>query len=123
MQGQQQKRGLCPFTLDKVALGVGLHIVSYCIAVSAHAASHVVGCCMRVAAAHAALCIVGYYEAVTACVMLCAILGMLSQFACCISDAAATVMAAPAKFPKAKSRGLAHLLFPFSFPKGKLKII
>ena len=48
-------------------------------------------------------------------------LGMLSQFGCCIQDAAAAAMAAPPKFPEAKSRGLVDLFLLFSFPKGELK--
>ena len=64
----KSKKGVsvCLVTLGKVGLGVVLHVDSYCVAVSAHAASRVVGCCMRVAAAHAVLCMVGYYMTVTA---------------------------------------------------------
>ena len=64
---------------------------------------------------------VGYYMKVTVLTMLRARLGMLSQFGCCIRDAAAAVMAAPPKFPEAKSRGLVDLFLLFSFPKGELK--
>ena len=112
---------VCPVTLDMVVLGVVLHVVCYCIAVSAHSASHMVGCCTRVAAAYAALCIVDYYATVTVCTILHTTLGMLLQFGCCIRDAVAAVIAAPPKFLEAKSRGLVHLLLLFSFPKGKLK--
>ena len=82
----KSKKGVsvCPVTLDKIALGVVLRVVSYCVAVSAHAASHVVGWCMRVVAAHAALCMVGYSATVTACAISRTILGILSQFGCCI---------------------------------------
>ena len=75
----------------------------------------------RVAAAHAALYVVGYYMTVTVLPMLCTRLGMLSQVGCCIQDAAAAAMAAPPKFPEAKSRGLVDLFLLFSFPKGELK--
>ena len=44
---------------------------------------------------------------------------MLSQVGCCIQDAAAAAMAAPPKFPEAKSRGLLDLYLLFSFPKGE----
>ena len=71
-------------TLDKVALGGVLHVVRYCIAVSADSALHLVGCCMRVAAEHIVLCMVHYYITVTACATSCTMLGMLSQFGCCI---------------------------------------
>ena len=110
-----------PTTLDKVALGVVLHVVSNCVAVSAHTASHMIDCCMKIAAAQAALCIAGYYATVTAHAMSRTILGMMSQFGCCIQDTAAAVMAAPPRFPEAKSRGLVDLLLLFSFPKGNLK--
>ena len=64
---------------------------------------------------------VGYYVTVTVLTMSRAGLGMLLQFGCCIQDTAASVMAAPPKFPGAKSRGLADFFFLFSFPKGELK--
>ena len=64
--------------MDKVALSVVLHVLSNCIAGSAHAALYVVGCCMRVAAAHIVLCVVSYYVLVTAYAMLHTTLGMLS---------------------------------------------
>ena len=48
-------------------------------------------------------------------------LSMLSQFGYCIRDTAAAAMAAPPKFPEAKSRGLVDLFLLFSFPKGELK--
>ena len=53
----KSKKGVsvCLVTLDKVALGIVLHVVSYCVAVSAHAALCMVGCCTRIAAAHAVL--------------------------------------------------------------------
>ena len=93
----------------------------YCIAVATCAASHMVGSCTGVAAACAALYVVGYYVSVTVLTMSCAILGMLSQFGCCIQDAAAAVMAATPKFPEAKSRGLLDLFLLFCFPNGELK--
>ena len=96
-------------------------MVRYCTAVSAHVASCMVGCCTWVAAAHAVLLVIGYCATVSAHAILCAMLGMLSQFGCCIRDTAAAVMAAPPKFPETKSRGLVDLLLLFSFPKGKLK--
>ena len=82
----KSKKGVsvCLVTLNTVALRVVLQVVSYWVAVSAHAALHVVGCCTRVAAAHAALCVVGYYMIVTAHAMLHEMLGMLSQFGCFI---------------------------------------
>ena len=80
-----------------------------------------VGCCMRVAAAHAALHVVGYYISVTAHAMAYTTLARLSQFGCCIQDAADTTMAAPPKIPETKSRRLVDLFLLFSFPKGKLK--
>ena len=46
-------------------MGVVLHMLSYCVAVSARAVAHMVGCCTRVAAACAALYVVGYYKTVT----------------------------------------------------------
>ena len=64
-------------SLDKVALGIVLHVGSYCMELSAHAALYMVGCCMRVAAAHTVLHMVGYYTTVIACVMSHAALGML----------------------------------------------
>ena len=59
--GGKSKKGVsvCLVTLDRVALGVVLHVLSYCIAVSARAVAHVVGCCTRVAAAHTVLYMVG----------------------------------------------------------------
>ena len=51
----------------------------------------------------------------------CTRLGMLSQVTYCIQDAAAAAMAAPCKFPEAKSIGLVDLFLLFSFPKGELK--
>ena len=76
---------------------------------------------MGVAATCAALYVVGYYALVTVSTMSYATLGILSQFGCCIRDAAAAVMAALPKFPEAESRGLVDLFLLFSFPKGKLK--
>ena len=55
-----------------------MHVLSYCAAVAAHAASCMVGCCMGVAAAHAVLYVVGYYASVTVLTMPHAKLGMLS---------------------------------------------
>ena len=74
------KKGFSVFlvTLNKIALGVVLHVVSYCVAISAHVVSHVVGCCMRRAAAYTALCVVGYYVTVIACIISRAMLSMLS---------------------------------------------
>ena len=84
-RGKSKKTvSVCLVTLDKVALGVVLHVVSYCVAVSAHAASCMVGCCTRVAAAHTALHVVGYYMTVTACAISHATLGMLLHFGYCI---------------------------------------
>ena len=82
----KSKKGVsvCPTTLDKVALGEFLHVVSYCVAVTAYAALRIVGCCMRVAAAYAELCMVGNYASVIAHTISCAMLGILSQFGCCI---------------------------------------
>ena len=93
-------------------------MLSYCGAVAACAALHMVGCCTGLAAARAVLYMVGYYASVTVLTMSHAMLGMLSQFDCCIRDAAAAVMAAPPKLPEAKSRGLVDLFLLFSFPKG-----
>ena len=107
--------------LDKVTLGVVLHVVSTRVAVFAYAESCVVGCCTRVAPAHAVLCMVSNYVTVTERAMSYTTLGMLSQFGCCIRDAEAAAMAVPPKFPEAKSRGLADLLLIFGFPKEKLK--
>ena len=121
-RGKSKKRvSICPVTLDKDAWGVVLHLVNYCVAVFAHAVSHVVGCYTRVAAAHKALHVVGYYMTVIAHTISRATLGMLLQFGYCIQDAAAAVMAAPPEFPEAKSRGLVDLFLLFSFPKGKMK--
>ena len=80
-----------------------------------------VGCCLKVAAACAVLYVVGYYMTVTEVPRSRTRLGMLSQVGCCIQDAAAAAMAAPPKFPEAKSRGLLDLFLLFSFPKGELK--
>ena len=104
----KSKKGVsvCPVTLDRVALGGVLHVLSYCVAVAARAALHMVGCYMGVAAACAALYIVGYYASVTVLTMSHAMLGMLSQFGYCIQNAAAAAMAAPPKLQEAKSRGL-----------------
>ena len=98
-------------------------MLSCYIAVSACAASCMFGCCTGVAATYAVLYVVGYYASVTVLIMLQAMLGMLLQFGCYIRDAAATVMAAPPKFPEAKSRGLIDLFLLFTFPKGDLKRI
>ena len=119
----KSKKGVsvCPVTLDRLALGIVLHELSCCSAVAARAASHMVGCCTGVAATCAVLYVVGYYTSVTVSTMLHAMLGMLLQFGYCIWDAAAAVMAAPLKFPEAKSRGLVDLFLMFSFPKGELK--
>ena len=119
----QSKKGVsvCLVTLDKVALSVVLHMVSYSVAVSAHASSGIVGCCTRVAAAHAALCVVGYYATVIACAISHAMLGMLPPFGCCMRDAAAAKMPVPPRLLETKSRGLVDLLLLFSFPKGNLK--
>ena len=55
--------------MDSVTLGVGLHMLNYSAAISARAASCMIGCYTRAAAAHAALHMVGYYTSVTASVM------------------------------------------------------
>ena len=119
----KSKKGVtvCPVTLDKVALDLVLHMVSYCVAVSAHTALCVVGCYMRVPAAHAALCMVGYYMTVLVYTISHATLVMLSQFGYCKLDVAAVTIAAPPKFPQAMSGGLVDLFLLFSFPKKKLK--
>ena len=96
-------------------------MLSCCVAISAHAASHVVGCCSKVAAACTVLCVVEYYVTVTEVPSSHTRLGMLSQVGCCIQDAAAATMAAPPKFLETKSRGLLDLFLLFSFPKGELK--
>ena len=96
-------------------------MLSYCVAVAARAASRMVGCCIGVAAACAVLYIIGYYISVTTSTMLHAMLGMLSQFGCCIRDTAATSIAVAPKLPEAKFRGLEDLFLLFSFPKGELK--
>ena len=44
-------------------------MLSYCVAVAAHAVSRMVGCCTGVAAARAALYVVGYYTSVTVLTM------------------------------------------------------
>ena len=121
MKQQKQKGGLCPVTLDRVALGIEWHMLSCCVAVSACAVLRMFGCCTRVAVTCAVLNMVGYYMTVTVVPRLCTRLGMLSQVGCYIQDAAAAAMAAPPKFPKAKSRGLVDLFLLFSFPKGELK--
>ena len=119
----KSKKGVsgCPVTLDRVALGGVVHVLSYWVAVAARAASCMVCCCMGVAAAHAVLYVVGYYASVTVLTMSHAKLGMLSQVDCCIQDSVAAVMAAPPKLPETKSRGLVDLFLLFSFPKGELK--
>ena len=116
----KSKKGVsvCPVTLDRVALGGVLHMLSYWLAVAGRVASCMVGCCMGVAAACAALYVVGYYTSVTVLAMSHAKLGMLSQVDCCIRDPAAAAMTAPPKLPEAKSRGLVDLFLLFSFPKG-----
>ena len=80
------KKGVavCPVTLDRVALGVVLHVLSYCVVVAARAASHMVGYCTGTAAARAVLYVVGYYVSVTLSTMSHTTLDMLSQFGCCI---------------------------------------
>ena len=112
------KKGVsvCPVTLDRVALGIGWHILSFCVAVSARVASRMVGCCSKVAAACAVLYVVGYYVTVTEVPRSRTSLGMLLQVCCCIQDAAATAMAVPPKFPEAKSRGTTRPLFAHQFP-------
>ena len=119
----KSKKGVsvCPVILDRVALGGVLHVLSYWVAVAAHAASCMVGCCTGVVAARAALYVMGNYASVTIVTMSHITLGMLSQVGCCIQDAAAAAMAAPPKLPEAKSRGLVDLFLLFSFPKGELK--
>ena len=79
-------------------------MLSCYIAVSAHAVSCMVGCCMRVAAACTVLYMVGYYVTMTVIPRLRTRLGMLSQVGCCIQDAAAAAIEAQPKFPEAKSR-------------------
>ena len=76
----KSKKGVsvCPVTSDRVALGVVLHVLSYCVAVSARAMACMVGCCTRVATACVVLYMVGYYVTVTLLTMSCAGLGMLS---------------------------------------------
>ena len=63
----KSKKGVsvCLVTLDRVALGIEWHVLSCCVAVSARAASCVVGCCLKVAAACTVLYVVGYYVTVT----------------------------------------------------------
>ena len=69
-RGKRQKGvSVCPVTLDRVALGGVVHMLSYWVAVAARAASHMVGCCMGIAAACAALYMVGYYASVTVLTM------------------------------------------------------
>ena len=57
----KSKKGVsvCPVTLDRVALGGVVHILSYWVAVAARAALCMVGCYMGVAAACAVLYMVG----------------------------------------------------------------
>ena len=121
--GARKKKGVCvcPVTLNWVTLVVVLYVLSYCAAVFACVASRMVSCCTGVEAACAALYMVGYYAIMTVLTMLHAWLGLLSQFCCCIWDAAGTAMVTPPKFPEAKSRGLIDIFLLFSFPKGKLK--
>ena len=107
--------------MDRVALGLVLHMLSYCVAVAVRAASHMVGCCMGVAAICAVLYMLGYYASVTVSTMSHTTLAMLVQFGYCIRDAAAAAMVAPPKFPEAKARGLVDLFLLFSFPKVELK--
>ena len=59
--GARAKKGVsvCPVTLDRVALGGVVHMLSYWVAVAVRAALCMVGCCMGVAAACAALYVVG----------------------------------------------------------------
>ena len=122
MQGKSKKGvSVCIATLNNVTLGVVLHMISNCVAVSAHA--RLVGCCTRVAAAYAALCMVVYYVTVTVHAMSCTIFGMLSQFGCLHARCSSCCNTALPKFPEAKSRGLLDLCLLFSFPKGKLKRI
>ena len=84
-RGKSKKRiSVCPVTLDRVALGGMLHMLSYCVAVAAHAASCMVGCYTGVAAAHTALYVVGYYAPVTVLTISHAMVGMLLQFGDCI---------------------------------------
>ena len=80
----KQGVSVCPVTLDRVTLGGVLHVLSDCIAVAAYAASCIVGCCTGVAVACTALYMVGYCASVTILTMSHAMLGMLSQFGCCI---------------------------------------
>ena len=80
----KSKKGVsvCPVTLDRVALGGVVHVLSYWVAVAAPAASHMVGCCTGVAAACTVLYVVGYYASVTIVTMSHAMLGILSQVGC-----------------------------------------
>ena len=107
--------------METVAFDIVLHVLSYCIAVSARAVLCMVGCYIGVAAACIVLYVVGYYVTVSVLTMSHERLGMLLQFGCCIQDAAAAVMAAPPKFPEFKSRGLVKLFLLSSFTKGELK--
>ena len=76
---------------------------------------------MGVAATCTVLYVFGYYTSVIVLTMLHTMLDTLPQFGYCIQDAAAAAIAAPPKFPEAKSRGLVGLFLLFSFPKGVLK--
>ena len=80
-----------------------------------------VGYCMGVAAACAALYVVGYYMTVAALMISRTRLGMLSQFSCCIQDAAAAAIAALTKFPQAKSIGLVDLFLLVALEQSFLK--
>ena len=114
----KNKKGVsvCLVTLYRIALGVVLHMLRYCVAVSALAVSHMVGYCMGVAVACAAPYVVGYYVTVTACSMSNAMLGMLSQFGYCIRDTAAAVIARPPKNPRGQVQRTSIPLFAFQFP-------
>ena len=72
--------------LGRVALGVVLHVVSYCIVVSAYAASHMVGYWMGVAAACTVLYVVGCYVTMTVLTILHAWLGMLLHAQPCLAQ-------------------------------------
>ena len=91
------------------------------MAVTAHVVSCMVGCGKWVAATYAVISVVGYCPIVPTHAMSCATLGMLSQFGCCIRDAAAAAMAAPPKIPQGKSKGLVDRFLLFSFLKGEPK--
>ena len=84
-RGKSKKEvSVYPITLDKAALGLVLYGVRYYMAVTAHMALCIVGCCMRVAATYTVLHVVGYYALVTICAASHIMLGMLSQLGCCI---------------------------------------